>query len=100
MTERWLTAAQVDVTLRTPLEEQLQKHMPKAASSDSAASIVSPMAGKLVSLNVQRGDKVKEGQIVCVLEAMKMQNNLKAARNGIVKAVHSEARSWDPSALH
>ena len=81
----------MNVTLRTPLEEQLVAHMPKSASSDTAANIVSPMAGKLVSVNVQRGDKVKEGQIVCVLEAMKMQNNLKAARNGIVKAVRTEA---------
>ena len=35
--------------------------------------------------------QVKEGTIVAVLEAMKMQNNLKATRSGIVKAVHFEA---------
>ena len=48
---------------------------------------LSPMPGKLVRVLVKTGDAVKEGQGLCVVEAMKMENELKAVRAGTVKEV-------------
>jgi biotin carboxyl carrier protein len=56
---------------------------PKAA----AASVQSPMPGKVVKLLVAIGDEVKSGQGVIVVEAMKMENELKSPRDGKIKAV-------------
>jgi len=50
--------------------------------------VLSPMPGLVKSVAVAAGDAVSEGQEVCVIEAMKMQNSLAAAASGIVKAVH------------
>lgn len=56
---------------------------PKAAAS----SVQSPMPGKVVKLLVAAGDEVKSGQGVVVVEAMKMENELKSPRDGKIKAV-------------
>lgn len=46
-----------------------------------------PMPGKIVGIKVNPGDAVKKGQVLVVLEAMKMQNELPAPRDGVVKTV-------------
>ncbi|MES2504221.1 MAG: biotin/lipoyl-containing protein [Myxococcota bacterium] len=65
--------------------------MKKARGLNPVASgplkITSPMPGKLMRLLVAAGDKVLEGQGVAVVEAMKMENELKAQRSGLVKEV-------------
>ncbi len=48
----------------------------------------SPMPGKIVKLLVQVGDQVQEGQTLLVMEAMKMQNELKTSTTGTIKTVH------------
>lgn len=50
--------------------------------------VTAPLAGRLVSLPVAVGDRVQAGQIVAVVESMKMQMELKASRPGLVSAVH------------
>ncbi|MBA2661619.1 MAG: biotin/lipoyl-binding protein [Bradymonadaceae bacterium] len=50
--------------------------------------LVSPMAGKIVAVTAQLGAAVIQGQTVVIVEAMKMENDLKAHRDGIVAAVH------------
>ena len=52
-----------------------------------ASSIISPMPGKIVSVSVAVGEEVEEGQELCVIEAMKMQNIIKAERKGVLKTV-------------
>ena len=47
----------------------------------------SPMPGKIVKVNVDEGDYVKEGDVLCVVEAMKMENNVKAMTSGKVVRV-------------
>ena len=49
---------------------------------------MSPMPGKIVKLLVKAGDQVEEGQTLLVMEAMKMQNELKTSTTGTVKTVH------------
>ncbi len=53
--------------------------------------LTSPMAGVVQEVLVQPGDEVKAGQVVMVVEAMKMQNDLHARRDGTVKAVYVSA---------
>jgi biotin carboxyl carrier protein len=45
------------------------------------------MPGKIISVLVKEGDRVEEGEVVCVLEAMKMENELRSLRRGVVKRV-------------
>ena len=58
---------------------------------DSAKMIQSPMPGAVVSVNVSVGDSVVDGQELCILEAMKMQNVIKAEKKGVVKKVEVKA---------
>ena len=50
-------------------------------------AVVAPMTGKVVSVRVKQGDQVKAGQTLCVIEAMKMENEIAAAKAGVVKEV-------------
>lgn len=58
-----------------------------AAPSVGAQTIDSPMPGSIVSVNVSAGDIVKKGQVLVVLEAMKMENEICAPTDGTVDAV-------------
>ncbi len=61
----------------------------KAAASDAAGprKLVSPMPGKVVRVLVQKGAEVEAGQGVIVVEAMKMQNELKSPKKGVVQQI-------------
>lgn len=62
--------------------------MPEKPKIDESLLVKTPMPGTVVSVNVKVGDKVTVGTEVAVLEAMKMQNSLTSACDGVVKAVH------------
>lgn len=70
---------------------QFVQHMPEPVVIDHAKSIISPMPGAVVSVLVKPGDKVVAGQQLAIIEAMKMQNVLKAERDGEVEAVNVKA---------
>ncbi len=61
---------------------------PVAAPAASGKSFVAPMPGLILTVAVKVGDQVVTGDEVCVLEAMKMQQSLRADWSGIVSAVH------------
>jgi propionyl-CoA carboxylase alpha chain len=58
---------------------------------DYSSMIIAPMPGMVKSVAVKVGDRVGEGQELCVLEAMKMQNSITAAKGAVVKAVNFKA---------
>ena len=58
--------------------------------ADMSKYLLSPMPGLLVSLAVAEGDEVKEGQELAVVEAMKMENSLRALQDGVVASVNAE----------
>lgn len=58
--------------------------MPEPVKIDSTKVIQSPMPGTIVSVNVKVGDTVEDGQEILVIEAMKMQNQLKRDRKSVV----------------
>jgi len=76
------------IDLRPPRERELLSHMPEKQVLDTSKFVVSPMPGSVYSLSVKVGDLVHLGQEVCVIEAMKMQNALRAQRAGKIKVVN------------
>jgi len=50
-------------------------------------AVAAPMAGKIVSIKVKKGEAVKAGKVLCVLEAMKMENEIVSAKTGLVEEV-------------
>jgi pyruvate carboxylase subunit B len=63
------------------------------AASASAGAVQAIMPGKIVRVLVEPGQEVEEGEPVCVLEAMKMENELQASQSGVVRAVHVQPGS-------
>jgi biotin carboxyl carrier protein len=61
---------------------------PSGLSSGSSGDLLTQMPGKVVKLNVNIGDLVEEGDCVLILEAMKMENEIKTSVAGKVKAIH------------
>ncbi len=84
-------AATARVLVLTPLSAELHERLPKRAAADTSKLIISPMPGLVVSIDVREGQEVKEGETVAIIEAMKMQNIIKAERDGVVKAVGPKA---------
>jgi len=60
-------------------------------SSAGSGTVSSPIPGKVVSIHVSEGDDVKSGDVIVVLEAMKMQNEIKATVGGEVKKINCSA---------
>jgi propionyl-CoA carboxylase alpha chain len=80
------------VTVLTESEHQLLQYMPKRLVQEASSNAVrAPMPGQIVSVSVKAGDVVKMGSDLLVIEAMKMQNVLKAIRAGTVKSVSVQA---------
>jgi biotin carboxyl carrier protein len=75
----------VEVSLQRPHLARRRGECPK--DGDECLAICVPLAGHLLSLPVDVGDSVEAGQVVAVVESMKMQMELKAPKAGIVEAV-------------
>ena len=69
----------------------LRAHMIEKVPPDLSRFLICPMPGLLVSLNVGEGDKVEAGQPLAVIEAMKMENILRAEKSATVKKVNAKA---------
>ena len=61
---------------------------PKAAPVAGGKPVNAPMPGNILAVNVKVGDKVEKGAVLCILEAMKMENEIKAPCDGTVAGVH------------
>uniref|UniRef100_A0A8C1SZD0 Propionyl-CoA carboxylase alpha chain, mitochondrial n=1 Tax=Cyprinus carpio TaxID=7962 RepID=A0A8C1SZD0_CYPCA len=68
------------------LAAYLSKHMPEKIPEDTSSILRSPMPGSVVAVSVKPGDNVAEGQEICVIEAMKMQNSMTAAKTAKVNS--------------
>ena len=60
---------------------------PAGAALAAGEVVKSPMPGNILKINVSRGQKVNEGDVLIVLEAMKMENNIHADKGGVVKSI-------------
>ncbi len=84
-------AAKAPVLVLTPASADLHQRLPEKTPPDTSRLVVSPMPGLVVSMDVKTGEEVKEGQVICVIEAMKMQNIIRAERDGVIKSVGPKA---------
>ncbi len=83
--------ADLDVRIRTPRQAELARLMPEKLPPDTSKYLLCPMPGLIVKIDVAEGDEVQEGQALCTVEAMKMENILRAERKGVVKEIKAEA---------
>ena len=83
--------ADLQVRVRTPRQAELAALMPEKLPPDTSKLLLCPMPGLVVNVAVAEGDEVQEGQALCTVEAMKMENILRAERRGVVKKVNAGA---------
>ncbi|KIN61700.1 RimK-like ATP-grasp domain family protein [Sulfitobacter noctilucae] len=83
--------ADLRVHVRSPRQAELARKMPVKVAPDTSKMLLCPMPGLVVKMDVAVGDEVQEGQTLCTIEAMKMENNLRAERKGIVTKINAEA---------
>ncbi|HEX5263726.1 MAG TPA: biotin/lipoyl-containing protein, partial [Phenylobacterium sp.] len=79
------------VLVLTPRSAELHERIPPKKAADTSKMVLSPMPGLVVTLDVAVGQLVRAGEAVAVIEAMKMQNIIRAERDGTVKAVNAKA---------
>jgi propionyl-CoA carboxylase alpha chain len=82
--------AAVAATVVSRRTAALAAQMPEKAAADTSKFLLSPMPGLLVSLAVKAGQLVQAGEELAVVEAMKMQNVLRAERDGRIKTLHAK----------
>lgn len=71
-----------------PPSKKAPKPQNRPQKNTAAVNVESPMPGSIVDISVKQGDLIKEGDVLLVLEAMKMENEITAPRSGTVRAVH------------
>jgi propionyl-CoA carboxylase alpha chain len=79
---------ETDAVVYTEPEAAAARLMPVRSTPDSGKSVKCPMPGVVVSVAVTEGQEVKSGETLAVVEAMKMENVLRAERDGTVKSIH------------
>jgi propionyl-CoA carboxylase alpha chain len=80
--------ADIECLVQSPREYELSRFMLPPVVQDMSDFVLSPMPGTLISFAIQEGDHVEMGQELCILEAMKMQNVVRAPREGVVAKIN------------
>ncbi|MBO9136475.1 acetyl/propionyl/methylcrotonyl-CoA carboxylase subunit alpha [Rhizobium sp. B230/85] len=87
---RWRGVDEV-VHVRTPRVAELAALMPIKLAADTSKLLLCPMPGILTSVAVKEGDQIEAGQSLATVEAMKMENTLRAEKRGTVKRIAASA---------
>ena len=83
--------ATLEISVERPRIAELAALMPEKVAPDTSKFLLCPMPGILVSINVKKGQEVKTGEALAVVEAMKMENVLRAERDGVIETIRAEA---------
>jgi propionyl-CoA carboxylase alpha chain len=83
--------ADLKVHVRSPRQAELAALMPEKLPPDTSKMLLCPMPGLIVKVDVEIGQEVQEGQALCTVEAMKMENILRAERKGVVSRINAGA---------
>ena len=86
-----MRGADLRVYIRTPRQAELAGLMPEKIAPDTSKMVLCPMPGLIVKVNVAVGDEVQEGQALCTVEAMKMENILRAEKKSVVSKINAAA---------
>ncbi len=81
--------ADLKVHVRRPRAAELAKLMPEKLPPDTSKMLLCPMPGLIVKIDIEVGQEVQEGQALCTVEAMKMENILRAERRGVVTKINA-----------
>ncbi|SMO65970.1 acetyl-CoA carboxylase biotin carboxylase subunit [Ruegeria faecimaris] len=81
--------ADMKVHVRRPRQAELAKLMPEKLPPDTSKLLLCPMPGLIVKVDVEVGQEVQEGQALCTIEAMKMENILRAEKKGTVAKINA-----------
>ncbi|WP_135077513.1 acetyl-CoA carboxylase biotin carboxylase subunit [Terasakiella sp. SH-1] len=81
--------AQASVKVLTARQAELNDLMPFKAPPDMSAFLLSPMPGLLLSVAIEEGQEVKAGEVLCIIEAMKMENIMRAEKDVVIKKIHA-----------
>jgi propionyl-CoA carboxylase alpha chain len=81
---------QVSAYVFTEREAELMSLMPERAGADMSKYLLCPMPGLVKAIHVTPGQDVKAGDVLAVVEAMKMENSLRAERDGVIKALRAK----------
>lgn len=84
-------SADLKVHVRSPRQAELALHMIEKLPPDTSKMLLCPMPGLIVKVDVEVGQEVQEGQALCTVEAMKMENILRAERKGVVSKINAAA---------
>jgi propionyl-CoA carboxylase alpha chain len=82
--------ADLKVHVRTPRTAELARLMPEKAPADTSRFLLCPMPGLVVKISVEEGQEVQEGQALATVEAMKMENILRAERKAVVSKIFAK----------
>ena len=82
--------ADLKVYVRTPRQAELARLMPEKLAPDTSKYLLCPMPGLIMKISVEEGQEVQEGQALATVEAMKMENILRAEKKGVVKKIAAE----------
>ena len=63
---------------------------PAASGNAGAVKVTSPMPGTILNVKVSVGQSVKKGDVICVLEAMKMENDIPAPQDGVIASINTQ----------
>lgn len=88
-----LHGADREVLIQSEREFELSQYMHDPPEVDTSNSVLSPMPGALISFAVAVGDVVQSGQELCIVEAMKMQNIVRAPRDGTIASLEVDVGS-------
>ena len=83
--------ADLKMHVRSPRQAELALHMIEKLPPDTSKMLLCPMPGLIVKVDVEVGQEVQEGQALCTVEAMKMENILRAERKGVVSKINAAA---------
>jgi propionyl-CoA carboxylase alpha chain len=83
--------ADLKVHVRTPRQAELALLMPEKLPPDTSRLLLCPMPGLIVKIDVAEGDEVQEGQALCTVEAMEMENILRAEKTAVVRKISAAA---------
>ncbi|MEO0917593.1 MAG: biotin/lipoyl-containing protein, partial [Pseudomonadota bacterium] len=81
--------ADLDVVVESPRAAELAALMPVKTPPDTSKMLLCPMPGLIVKIDVEQGQEVQEGQALCTIEAMKMENILRAEKKGVVSKINA-----------
>ena len=88
-------SASTPVTYSAPVATPVAAPAPKAAAPKAsvgagAVKVTSPMPGTILAVKVSVGQTVKKGDVICVLEAMKMENDIPAPQDGVIASIDTQ----------